>query len=47
MTSHEGMQTKCSDKGGETFASALRLLLIKVLSGFLIFDMQNMQNRRL
>lgn len=47
MTSHGGRQTKCSDKGGGASASALQLLPIKVLSGFLITDMQNMQNHAL
>lgn len=47
VTSHEGVQTKCSDKAGGASASALQLLLIKVLSSFLIVDMQNMQNHRL
>lgn len=47
MTSHEGVQTKCSDKDGRASASALQLLLIKVLPSFLIVDMQNMQNHRL
>lgn len=47
MTSHEGVQTKCSDNDGRASASALQLLLIKVLSSILIVDMQNMQNHRL
>ena len=47
MTSHEGIKTKCSDKGGGESASALQLLLIKVLSGFLMSDIQNMRNHRL
>lgn len=47
MTSHEGVQTKCSDEGGGASASALQLVLIKGLSRVLVFDMQNMQNHRL